>query len=326
MLVSIVIPCYNSEHSIKKVVDLTRKEFEKFPGYTCEFVLVNDFSRDNTFGAIKELCERDPLVKGINLSRNFGQHNAIMAGLNYAEGDLVVGMDDDLQTHPSQLPKMLKKMEEGYDLVFGHFRETKFGFFKKFTSRIASFLTWHMVKRPKGIQASNYWICRKYVRDELVKYKNYNLYLQVLFFRTTHNIANVEIEHFAREEGTSNYTFKKLVSLWLSCLNYTVMPLRLSTYLGCGCAAVGFIGALIVFIKRLINPLVPMGWASVMCAMFLFFGVTFLMLGIVGEYVGKAILNLNNTPQFIVRDKLNVEKKESNSGAGKGGEETGRQS
>ena len=309
MLVSIVIPCYNSEHSIKKTVELTVEEFKKLPGYECEFVLVNDYSKDGTFASIKELCGKYPFVKGINLSRNFGQHNAIMAGLNYAEDDYIIGMDDDLQTHPSQIPKLIGKIEEGYDVVFGHFTKTKFGFFKKLTSKIASFLTWHMIKRPKGIQASNFWICRKFVRDEIVQYKNYNLYLQVLFYRTTSNIANVEIEHFAREEGKSNYTFKKLLTLWLACLNYTVVPLRLSTFLGGICAAGGVIGAVIVFIRKLLSPGIPVGWASLMCVLFLFFGVTFLMLGIMGEYIGKAILNLNSTPQFIIREKVNIPEK-----------------
>lgn len=306
MLASIVIPCYNSEKTIKKVVELTLEEFKKLPDYRVEFVLVNDFSKDDTFGEIRKLAAVYPFVKGIALSRNFGQHNAIMAGLNSAEGDVIIGMDDDLQTHPSQIPQMLARLEEGYDLVFGHFGETKFGFFKKLTSRIASFLTWHMIQRPKGIEASNFWVCKKYVRDEIIKYKNYNLYLQVLFYRTTHNIANVELTHFAREEGHSNYNFKKLMTLWLACLNYTVVPLRLATIFGCLCSAGGFTGAVVVFIRRLLNPDMAVGWASLMCAQFLFFGVTFLMLGIIGEYIGKAILNLNSTPQFIVREKLNI--------------------
>ncbi|MDO5426231.1 MAG: glycosyltransferase [Eubacteriales bacterium] len=310
MLVSMVIPCYNSENSIKKVVELTLQEFQKMPQYQCEFVLVNDFSKDHTFESIRSLCQKYPFVKGINLSRNFGQHNAIMAGMNYASGDYIVGMDDDLQTHPSQIPKLLAKLEEGYDLVFGHFAETKFGWLKKLTSRIASFLTWHMIQRPKGIEASNFWVCRKYVRDEIIKYKNYNLYLQVLFYRTTHNIANVEITHFAREEGKSNYTFKKLFSLWMACLNYTVVPLRLATFLGCISSLGGFLGAVIVVIKKILQPDMAVGWASVMCALFLLFGVTLLMLGIIGEYIGKAILNLNSTPQFIVREKLNVDGEE----------------
>lgn len=306
MLVSVVIPCYNSEKTIEKVVELTLLEFEKIKGYECEFVLVNDFSKDGTFQVIRRLSEKYFFVKGVNLAKNFGQHNAIMAGLHYTSGDYVIGMDDDLQTHPSQIPKMLDKIAEGFDLVFGNFGNTKFSFIKKFTSKVASYLTWHMIERPKGISASNYWICRKFVRDELVKYTSYNLYLQVLFFRTTHNIANVDIEHFAREEGESNYTFGKLVGLWMTCLNYSVVPLRLSIAFGSAFAGGGFIAAIVVFVRKLMNPSIPVGWSSLMCAMFVFFGIVLLMLGIVGEYIGKIMLNLNKTPQYVVREALNT--------------------
>ena len=308
MLVSIVIPCYNSARTIGDVVRLTVEEFEKIPGYDCEFVLVNDYSKDNTFEAVTALCEQYPFVKGISLSKNFGQHNAIMAGLHYTEGEYIIGMDDDLQTHPSQIHKLIEKISEGYDVVFARFAEKKFGFIKKITSKAAGFLTWHMIKRPKGVSASNFWICARFVRDEIVKYTNYNLYLQVLFYRTTGSVANVEVEHFEREEGKSNYTFKKLLTLWLSCLNYTVVPLRISMILGCLFAGGGFIGALVVLIRKIMDPAIPMGWSSVMCAMFVFFGIVLLMLGIIGEYLGKAILNLNNTPQYIVRTELNVKK------------------
>ncbi len=306
MLVSIVVPCYNSSGTIREVVELTLREFEKLPGYTCEFVLVNDFSRDDTFEKIRELCQQYPFVKGVNLSRNFGQHNAIMAGLSYAEGDFVVGMDDDLQTHPSQLFKMIHKIEEGYDLVFGVFSETKFKWFKRFTSSIASFLMWHMIKRPKGVQASNYWICRRFVRDEMVKYNSYNLYLQVLFYQTSHYIGNVEVEHFDRKRGQSNYTFRKLMALFLTCLNYTVIPLRLATVLGSLFALGGFVGAAIVFVRKLIEPAIPVGWSSVMCGMFAFGGIILLTLGIIGEYIGKIILNISGTPQYVIRETLNT--------------------
>lgn len=271
-------------------------------------MLVNDYSKDGTFASIKELCDKYSFVKGINLSRNFGQHNAIMAGLNYAEGDYIIGMDDDLQTHPSQIPKLIGKIEEGYDVVFGHFTKTKFGFFKKLTSKIASFLTWHMIKRPKGIQASNFWICRKFVRDEIVQYKNYNLYLQVLFYRTTSNIANVEIEHFAREEGNptipskSFNTVARLFELHCSAVKTFHFPWR---HL-CGRRSNRSS-------DRLYTETAESGYScwlgfSDVCTVSVF-GVTFLMLGIMGEYIGKAILNLNSTPQFIIREKVNIPEK-----------------
>lgn len=306
MLVSIVIPCYNSEHTIDKVVDLAVEEFEKLEDYECEFVLVNDFSRDGTWKTIRSLAEKYPNVKGINLAKNFGQHNAIMAGLNHTEGDLIIGMDDDMQNHPSQIPQFLDKMKEGYDIVFGVFKQRKFSAFKNFTGAVSRFLLWRLLDRPRDIQMSSFWCCRRYVRDEVVKYDGYNIFLQVLFFRTTHNIANIEVEHFAREVGESNYNFRRGLKLFMSCLNFTVIPLRLATLFGTLFSAAGFIGAMVVLIRKLLDPTIAIGWSSVMCAMLVFFGISFLMLGIIGEYIGKLILNINKTPQYVIRETANL--------------------
>ena len=310
MLVSIVIPCYNSEHTIGKVVELAIEEFNKLEKYDCEFVLVNDYSRDGTWNSIAALAEEHPNVKGINLAKNFGQHNAIMAALNYTEGDLILGMDDDMQNHPSQIPQFLDKIEEGYDIVFGVFKERKFSAFKNFTGAVSRFLLWHLLDRPKDIQMSSFWCCRRYVRDEVVKYDGYNTFLQVLFFRTTHNIANIEIEHFEREVGSSNYNFRRGLNLFLSCLNFTVIPLRAATFFGTLFSAAGFIGAVVVLVRKLLDPTIAIGWSSLMCAMLVFFGIAFLMLGIIGEYLGKLMLNINRTPQFVIREKANITGKE----------------
>ena len=310
MLVSIVIPCYNSEHTIGKVVELAIEEFNKLEKYDCEFVLVNDYSRDGTWNSITALAEEHPNVKGINLAKNFGQHNAIMAALNYTEGDLIIGMDDDMQNHPSQIPQFLDKIEEGYDIVFGVFKERKFSAFKNFTGAVSRFLLWHLLDRPKDIQMSSFWCCRRYVRDEVVKYDGYNTFLQVLFFRTTHNIANIEIEHFEREVGSSNYNFRRGLNLFLSCLNFTVIPLRAATFFGTLFSAAGFIGAVVVLVRKLLDPTIAIGWSSLMCAMLVFFGIAFLMLGIIGEYLGKLMLNINKTPQFVIREKANITGKE----------------
>ncbi|MBQ3090204.1 MAG: glycosyltransferase family 2 protein [Oscillospiraceae bacterium] len=306
MLVSIVIPCYNSEKTIERVVDLCVEEFDKLEGYECEFVLVNDFSKDKTYEAICRAAAKYPCVKGINLAKNFGQHNAIMAGLNHAEGDMIIGMDDDLQTHPSQIPILLGKMEEGFDVVFGVYKKRKFGFFKNLVSKISGFITWHLVERPKGIEAGNYWVIRKYVRDEVIQYKSYNLYLSMLFFRTTGNVGNVEIEHFSREEGTSNYTFRKAFKVFMAFINFTVLPLRLATILGCLFSVCGLLGAVITIIQKLLDPTTVVGWSSLMCVMLVLFGFAFLMLGIIGEYVGKLILNVNRTPQYVIRETVNL--------------------
>lgn len=306
MLLSIVIPCYRSEHTIRKVVELSMEVIADIPDLDCEFVLVNDYSPDNTYEEIRRLAADYPNVKGINLAKNFGQHGAIMAGLRAAEGDYIMGMDDDMQTHPSQIPFFIDKINEGYDVVFGVYRERQFGFLKNLTSSLAGLIVWNMVERPKGLEASNYWCCRKYVRDEMIKYVGQNLYIQILFFRTTRNICNVEIEHFQREEGTSNYTFRKLMKVFTSFMDFTIVPLRISTIMGTLFSIAGFIGALVVLIRKLINPSIAVGWSSLMCAMLVLFGICFLMMGLMGEYIGKIILNQGNAPQYVIRETVNI--------------------
>ena len=241
MLVSIVIPCYNSEHTIGEVVDLCMEEFAKMDGYECEMILVNDFSRDGTFEAIRRAAEKYPNVTGISLAKNFGQHAAIMAGLHYVRGELVVGMDDDMQNHPSQIRQFLEKEKEGYDVVFGVFQERKFGFMKNLTGAVSRFLLWHLLERPKGIQMSSFWLARRYVIEKVKEYEGNNAFIQLLFFRTTHNMANIEIEHYEREVGQSNYTFRKGLKLFMSFMNYSTIPLRLATVFGVLFSLAGFI-------------------------------------------------------------------------------------
>ncbi len=309
MLVSVVIPCYNSQDMIGKVVELVMEEFDKRPDYTCEFVLVNDHSKDDTFGSIRRLAEKYPNVKGVDLFRNFGQHNALMAALAYTSGELVLGMDDDMQTHPSQLFRLVDKMNEGYDLVYGVYRKRKNSAAKNLTSWLNKVTSRILLGRPKEIVSSNFWIITRAVRNEVIKYTSYNPYIDGIFYRVTHNIGNVEIEHFRRASGTSNYTFAKLVKLWLAYWNFSVIPLRISALLGVISAAGGFIAAIIVIIRKLfITPDMTVGWASTICFMAIFFGMVLLVLGIIGEYLGKIILTLNNTPQYIVRETLNMEK------------------
>ena len=309
MLVSIVIPCYNSEHTIGEVVDLCMEEFDKMDGYECEMILVNDFSRDGTFEAIRRAAEKYPNVTGISLAKNFGQHAASMAGLHYVRGELVVGMDDDMQNHPSQIRQFLEKEKEGYDVVFGVFQERKFGFMKNLTGAVSRFLLWHLLERPKGIQMSSFWLARRYVIEKVKEYEGNNAFIQLLFFRTTHNMANIEIEHYEREVGQSNYTFRKGLKLFMSFMNYSTIPLRLATVFGVLFSMAGFIAALVVLIHKLVDPSVAVGWSSLMCAMLILFGIVFLMLGILGEYVGKLILTSSKTPQYVIRDIVNEERK-----------------
>lgn len=305
-LVSVVIPCYNSERSIAEVVELTMAEFAKLDGFDCEFVLVDDNSSDGTFAQISRLCERYPSVHGLRLMRNFGQHNGLMCAMNHVSGDYVLGMDDDLQTHPSQVAAILAKMGEGYDLVYGVYRKSTNGSIKNLTSWLNKKTSRVLLGRPKDIQSSNFWCITRQVCDEVVKYKNYSPYVDGIFYRVTHNIGNVTIEHHEREYGQSGYTLKKLVRQWMAYFNFSVIPLRIASVIGVISACVGFVMAIVTIVRKLLDPTMLMGWSSTISLMVFFFGLVLMVLGIIGEYVGDLVLAVNGTPQYIVREKVNL--------------------
>ncbi len=307
MLVSVVIPCYNSEKTIRKVVEMTMEEFKSIEGYEVEFVLVNDYSRDATFDEIRALAKDYPQVHGINLMRNFGQHNALMCAMNYTHGDLVLGMDDDMQTHPSQIRKLLDKQKEGFDLVYGVYEKSTNTAKKNLTSWFNKVSSRILLGRPKEIRSSNFWLITDKVRREVIKYRNYNPYVDGLFFRTTHKIGNVVIQHHKREYGSSNYTLKKMMKLWMAYWNYSVLPLRTASILGTITALIGFVAAIATVIHKIIDPTTTVGWASTLSIMLIFFGFTLLVLGIIGEYIGEIVLSINNTPQYVIRDMVNIE-------------------
>ena len=305
-LVSIVIPCYNSEHSIREVVEATNEQFTHMDGYECEFVLVNDSSRDGTFGVIKQLAAEFPSVHGVNLMRNFGQHNALMCAMHFAKGDVVLGMDDDLQCQPSQIFAILGKLEEGFDLVYGVYRESANGAIKNFTSWLNKVTARKLLGRPKGIRSSNFWAITAQLKEEVLRYSNYNPQLDALFTCLTQNIGNVTIESHERVYGSSGYSLSKMIKLWLAYFNYTIVPLRFISGVGVATALIGFIAGLFTIIRKIIEPSMVTGWASTICVLLFFFGLILLTLGIIGEYLGNIVLSMNSTPQYIIREKVNL--------------------
>jgi len=308
LTVSVVIPCYKSAATIGKVVRMTREELLR-GGYGYEFVLVNDGSPDGgaTFAAIRALCEEDPQVKGIDLLRNFGQHGAIMAGLNQTRGDLVLLMDDDMQTHPSQVHLLLDKVFEGYDVVFARYEGgPKESAFRRAGSAFAEWTEHLLASSPKGIYASSFFVMRDYVRDQVVTYTGPYPYIEGLVFRTTRNVTNVDVQHFEREQGTSGYTLKALVRLWSTMLGLSVLPLRVAAVAGGALSLTGLLWALVIVVRRLAGAIVVEGWASTMAVMLLCFGIVLMFLGLIGEYLGRLSLMVSAHPQFEVRSALNV--------------------
>ena len=303
MLYSIIIPCYNSSKTIRKVVELTMKEMEKIGRTPFEFVLVDDFSPDGgaTVKELESLADDYSSVKIVELAKNSGQHNAVMAGLNYASGDTLIAMDDDMQTHPSQLPILFEEFDKGFDIVYGYYPQKKHSLFRNFGSYVNYLSVRILIGKPKDMKTSSFWIIKKFVRDYVIQYQSQYTHLQGLFLRTTRNISSVPVKHFELEVGTSNYTFKKLIALWSNIMGYSIVPLRLATYVGYIFSLFGLLGATFIVIRKLLVPSMAIGWPSMMVAICFFSGINLLFLGLIGEYLGRMFLGMSKYPQFVVR-------------------------
>lgn len=304
MSYSFVIPCYCSSHTIREVVESTIQEMERIDLKPYEFILVDDHSPDEgaTLQELKALANEYSCVKAIGLAKNSGQHNASIAGMNYAKGDYIISMDDDLQTRPSQLPKLFEEIEKGYDVVYGYYPEKKHSRFRNFGSWVHFESVRILIGKPKGMKTSSFFVMRKFVRDYIIQYKEPYTHLQGLVLRTTRNISCIPVEHFDRAYGQSGYTFKKLIKLWSNIVGYSVVPLRMATCLGMVFSMLGLIGAIVVIVRKIMNPAMMMGWASLMAAIFFFSGLILFSLGLIGEYIGRMFLGMGNNPQFVVRE------------------------
>lgn len=298
MIVSTVIPCYYSEATIAKVVSMTIAEFDEH-GYDYEFILVNDGSTDETFDEIEKLCQANSKIVGINLAKNVGQHGAIMAGLRQVTGDIVMVMDDDMQTHPSQCIKLIESLDDSCDVVFATYPKQKTAAWRRLGS---SFTVWSMrvlTKRPKGIVSSSFFVMKRFVSDELTQYNGPYTYIQGLIFRTTWNIKNIEVKHFDREVGSSGYTLKTLIKLWSTVLGFSLIPLRFVFFSGLFVGCAGLIAGIVLIIRRLLNDSIQMGWSSLMVVMLVCSGLIMVSIGLVGEYLGRLFMTVNNTPQYV---------------------------
>lgn len=300
---TVIIPCYKSSHTVRDVVEQTAAKLDELGRTPYEFVLVDDCSPDDgeTLAVLRALADEHDYVSVIELARNSGQHNAVMAALNHAAGDVIISMDDDLQTHPSQLSKLFEAFDEGYDIVYGYYPEKHHGAFRNFGSWVNSTSVRILIGKPKDLKTSSFWIIKRFVRDYVVQYSSSYTHLQGLFLRTTRNICSVPVEHFDRAYGKSGYTFKKLIALWSNIMGYSIVPLRIAARLGVTLSILSVIAAIVVIVKKILHPAMAVGWASIIVTIIFFSGLILLFLGLIGEYLGRLYQNQTNYPQYVVR-------------------------
>ncbi len=298
---SVIIPVYNEEENLAVLYERLSAVVGKLGTY--EIILVDDGSKDRSWQLIKELHGKDDRVKGVSFSRNFGHHIAITAGLDYAKGQTIVLMDGDLQDQPEEIPRLLDKLREDYDLVYGIRKVKKDSLMKRFNS----FLFWWFLNKLSGIEIPrNQTLLRVFDRkilDVLKDMRERARFIHGMIAWTGFRIALIEVEHAPRERGVSKYNTVKLFRLAFNAItSFSTLPLRLATYLGLFSSGVGFFYALYFLYKKIFLGIPVLGYASIIVAVLFVGGVQLLILGIMGEYLGRVYQEVQARPIYILKE------------------------
>jgi len=303
-MISIIIPVFNGEKTIEMLVNDISKILAE--NYDFEIILVNDCSKDNSEEKCKVLVKKYPNVFLYSLSKNVGEHNAVMAGLNKCTGDYAVIMDDDLQHSAESLLDLINfstNKNNNYDVVYTYYDEMKYNFFRNVGRKFNNFIANLLLEKPKSLYLSSFKLVNRFLINEIIKYQSPFTYIDGLILGITSKIGKVKVKHSERSHGKSGYTLKKLISVWSSMsTGFSVVPLRLSLILGSLLSLLGFIFALLTFIERMMDNTIPSGYATITIAITLFSGAILIAIGLIGEYVGRIFISLNKKPQFVIRN------------------------
>lgn len=306
MKLSICVPVYKSETILEKFVETIQKEVNFVSDM--ELILVNDCSPDNSWEKIVKLKQKYDFIVGVNLIKNFSQHNAVMAALNEASGDIIITMDDDLQHNPADIVKLYNKIiNEKFDVCYTKFLNREHKSWKVWGSKFNDMVANLLVNKPKDLYLSPFRAMTKQVRDFIISYDGPYPYVDGLILSVTNNIGVVEVVHNKRFEGEGNYSFVKSVSLWTKmATGFSVLPLRLATYVGLIVSFTAFLFGIVLILNKLIFGVSLVGWTSTIVIILFLGGIQLMTLGILGEYIGRIYLKLNGKKQFIIKEKTNA--------------------
>ena len=294
MLLSVVIPVYHGAITIVRLVETVQ---EQMRAYAFEIILINDGSKDDSERVCLGLAERFQNITFLSLRKNFGEFNAVMCGLNYAKGDYTVIIDDDFQNPPSEIIKLLETAQKGdFDVVYGQYDEKKHTNFRNFGSWMVNQITTSLFNKPADLYLSSFKIIKKEIVEEICIYKGPYPYIDGLIFNITDNVGRVTVLHNDRNHGESNYTFKKLASLFLNIIfGYSLLPVRLALFLGLFATFIALILSITQFLGITDYP--------IRLVVLFVGGIQLISIGIVGEYVGKTFLTQSKTPQYSLKIK-----------------------
>ena len=300
---SVVIPVYNSARIVATVVERS-VAFFRTQGWSCEIILVNDGGRDASWAVIAELARSHESVIAINLLRNYGQHNAVFAGMHQSRGAFVITIDDDLQNPPEEISHLVRVANEGqHDVVFGKFQQKKHSLVRRIGSGIIRTMNNRIFLCPAAITPSNFRLMRRDVVTRMLDYKTSYPYTTGLALMFAHSVGNASVQHLERAEGKSNYNLYKIISLVLRILfNYSIWPLRLVTLTGFAISFVSFLIGVIVVARKLLDNIQIEGWTGIIVMLAVLNGLIILMLGMLGEYVIRILQHLNSRETFYIKE------------------------
>lgn len=309
MNLSFVIPCYHSELTVEGVINEIKSKMLERSDLDYEIIAVNDCSPDRVLDVLKKISIGDSKIKVVDLAKNSGKHAAQLAGYSFVSGEIIVNLDDDGQCPLDRLWDLIKPLENGYDVCYAKYPKKTQSAIKNFGSVINSVMANSLIGKPKDLFISNFSAYKRFVMDEMILYKNPYPYNLGLVLRTTSKIANVEMEERERTAGVGHFTLKRSLKLWLNGFTaFSVKPLRISTVLGAICALIGFVFGIVTIIHKLLNPDMQAGYSSTMAVLLFIGGMIMMMLGMIGEYIGRIYICINNSPQYVIRETVNSDK------------------
>lgn len=307
MHLSVIIPVYNSERTIAPLMERLQA---CLVGHLFEIVLVNDGSSDRSEMVCQRLEDQYDNVIFISLRRNFGEFNAVLCGLNHARGQYTVIIDDDSQNPPEAILTLIETAETGqYDVVYSRYAQKQHHWFRNLGSWFVNMLTTYSIGKPRGLYLSSFKLIRREVVNEIIRYRGPYPYIDGLIFRVTQNVGSVEVPHNTRVEGRSNYTVRKLISLFLNVfIGYSLWPIRVFTVLGATLFGLGLLSSLLFLIGWLTHVVVMPGWGIILWVIIMGLGLQLLFLGVLGEYLGKLFMAHSGLPPYVIKKRRSKKK------------------
>ncbi|WP_431067350.1 glycosyltransferase family 2 protein [Methylotuvimicrobium sp.] len=301
--VSVVVPVYNSEQTLPELIARLRQVLEPVTE-TFEVILVNDGSKDDSWQVIEMLAEKDSAVLGLNLMHNYGQHNALLAGIMHVQNEWIITIDDDLQIPPEEIPKLLEVLIEGYDIVYGNPENPEHSLWRRLSSKIVKISLGIVLGAEMGAKSNAFRAFRTELRKGFLQFTDARVSIDVLLSWTANHIAAVKVAHKARQYGCSGYTLRKLLSLTLSMVTgYSTAPLRIASCLGLFSALVGLVIFIYVIIQRFIHEVSVPGFTFIAAEIAMFAGMQLFTVGVIGEYLARMHFRTMGKPSYVVRKK-----------------------